>query len=211
MLTVYMSWCIRYAKMSTEEKKEWKKKRKQLLPLFIAQIMVSQILIVIIFYGGYLYRDFIPLPWGYNFDGFLKYSMRWCAIPFVLILTYAAMSCVAKRVTTSAANPLAGNEHLLQLEKNILTNTLEQTVIALLVIFALTAYLDYYQIRVVPLYVVTFVLGRILFIVGYKINIKLRSSGAVMNFSSIFYMLLWIAYCNLSHYWRSIGQPREAL
>ena len=174
--------------------KEWQKKRKQLLPAFIAQMLTALAVLVTIYYGGYYYCDFIPLPASNDFSSKLQFALQWSTFPFAVILFYTTLQVVYKRMTSLAANPLSGKEDNLQLEKNILTNTLEQTAIALILVLALTVYLEQAEMKLVPLHVVTFVVGRTLFIIGYKISPTFRSSGSLTNIGSTFLILGLIGY-----------------
>ncbi len=67
------------------------------------------------------------------------------------------------------------NNHFLQVEKNILTNTFEQIVLAFFIILALTVHLEDSKMKLVPIYILSFITGRVLFISGYKIGPKFRS------------------------------------
>ena len=174
---------------------EWKKKRNQVLPLLITQTLAALALLVIIYYGGYYYCDFIPLPQSDDFSSKLQFTLQWSAFPFAVILFYTILQVGNKRGSTPASNPLSGNEHYLQKEKNILANTLEQSTLAFFLLLALTVYLEQAEMKLVPLFVLSFVVGRILFIVGYKIHpLKFRACGISMNFGSTFLTLGLIGY-----------------
>ncbi len=83
----------------------------------------------------------------------------------------------------------SGNNHFLQVEKNILTNTFEQIVLAFFIILALTVHLEDSEMKLVPIYILSFITGRVLFISGYKIGPKFRSCGMLTNIVSTFLML----------------------
>lgn len=99
-----------------------------------------------------------------------------------------------KRGSTPAANPLSGNEKFLQVEKNILTNTLEQTTLAFFIVLSLTVYLDQPEMKIVPLFMTSFVVGRALFIFGYKIDPRFRSCGMILSLGSTLVMFGVIGY-----------------
>lgn len=183
--------------MSTKDKKadeEWQKERRKLMPLFFAQMLVSVVILVIVYYGGYFYCDYIPLPESNDFSSKLQFTLQWCAFPFAVILFYTIMQVGNKRGSSPASNPLSGNEHYVQLDKNILANTLEQTVLAFFLVLTLTVYLQQAEMKLVPLFVVSFVVGRVLFIAGYKISPKFRSCGVLTNFGSTFVVLAIVGY-----------------
>ncbi len=180
--------------MTPKEKEEWKATRKQLLPVFMVQLLTAIALLVTIFYGGYYHCNSISLPSSNEFSDKLQFSLRWCAFPFAVVLMFTIMGVSNKRGSTPAANPLSGNDHLLQVEKNILTNTLEQIVLAFFIILALTVYLEDSEMKLVPIYVLSFIAGRALFIGGYKIGPQFRSCGVLLNMGSTVLMLGVIGY-----------------
>ena len=73
------------------------------------------------------------------------------------------MFVARKRGSIPALNPLSGNEHFLLKEKNILANTVEQALVFLMLSLVLTTYLDPSEMKIIPLYSLQWVVGRILF------------------------------------------------
>ena len=100
----------------------------------------------------------------------------------------------AKRRYTDAENPLAGKEHLLQTEKNVLTNTVEQLIVFLLLVVTLTTYLEPSEMRIIPLYSLAFITGRVFFMIGYSISPKHRSYGILINIFLTFFFIGYIIY-----------------
>ena len=82
------------------------------------------------------------------------------------------------------------NEHLLQTEKNILMNTVEQLLCFLLLMLALTTYLEPEEMRIIPLHSLAFIVGRVCFAIGYSISPMYRSIGMSVNFYTNFISLL---------------------
>ena len=150
--------------------------------LYFLQFSISLITVATILYGGYYHCHSIPVPASDDFSEKLTYTLRYCAFPQAVFLLFAIMRVGFKRGSTRAINPLAGNEHLVQTEKNILMNTVEQLLCFLLLVFALTTYLEPEEMRIIPLYSLSFIVGRILFMIGYTINPKYRSVGMSINF-----------------------------
>ena len=105
----------------------------------------------------------------------------------------------AKRRYTDAENPLAGKEHLLQTEKNVLTNTVEQLHIFLLLVVTLTTYLEPSEMRIIPLYSLAFITGRVLFMIGYSISPRYRSVGMGTNFILSFFFIGYAIYLMYLH------------
>ena len=157
-----------------------------LLPVGVASVVLLTIL-----YGGYYHCHSIPIP---EPGEKLMYTLRYCAFPQAVFLLFAIMRVGSKRGSTRAINPLAGNEHLIQTEKNILMNTVEQLLCFLLLVFALTTYLEPEEMRIIPLYSLSFIVGRILFMIGYTINPKYRSFGIAINFFATFFFIGYTIY-----------------
>ena len=85
-------------------------------------------------------------------------------------------------------------EHHLQTEKNILTNTVEQLLGFLLTVLALITYLEPLEMRIIPLYSLVFIIGRILFTIGYTISPKCRSLGMLINIHAAFFFIGYTIY-----------------
>ena len=112
---------------------------------------------------------------------------------------FAIFRVGSKRGSTPALNPLSGNEHLLQTEKNVLMNTVEQLVCFLLFMLALTTYLEPLEMCIIPLLSVAFIVGRILFMVGYSFSPMHRSLGMSVNIFSNFFSIGYIIYLMYIH------------
>lgn len=152
------------------------------------------VIVVTILYAGYYYFHSIPVPKSNEFSEKLLYTLRYCTFPQAMFLMFAIFRVGRKRGSTPALNPLSGNEHLLQTEKNVLMNTVEQLLCFLLFMLVLTTYLEPLEMRIIPLLSVTFIVGRILFMVGYSFSPKHRLLGMSMNFFSNFFSIGYIIY-----------------
>ena len=84
--------------------------------------------------------------------------MTYCAFPQALFVILAIFNVIVKRIITApaAVDPLAGNEHLVQGEKNVLMNTVEQVLAVLLLVLTLTIYLEPLEMWIIPLFSLTF-------------------------------------------------------
>ena len=100
-----------------------------------------------------------------------------------------------KRALTAAIDPLSGNENIVQLDKNFLTNTLEQFVVAFAITLAVATYLDTpEELKLLPIYTFMFVTGRIAFRIGYGLSPWLRATGMACNFYSTILMFVVLVY-----------------
>ena len=148
---------------------------------------------IFILYGGYYHCPSLPVPASDDFSSKLVYTFR-CAFAPLVVLVVAVVMVGNMRRTTAAGNPLAGKDHLLQLQKNFLTNTLEQFVVFLVSTLVLITYLQGEEMRLVPLYAMTFFVGRVLFRIGYGIAYYYRTWGIMVNFFSSWFMIVQITY-----------------
>eukprot|EP00731_Ephydatia_muelleri_P030798 Em0022g312a len=151
-----------------------------------------------IFYGGYYYCDFIPVPASLDLATRLAFTLR-CLFPAVVVLAFFIVSVGMKRVSTGALNPLGNKEHLVQVHKNILTNTVEQFLVFAVCSLTLATYLETStEMKLIPLYTVAFVAGRVLFRIGYVISPQYRAFGMHLNFGSTGFVLAKVIYLQLT-------------
>ena len=174
-----------------ENAKEEKRGSRPPSPLLF---LVPLALTVTILYGGYYYCHSIPTPRSNEFGEKLLYAVRYCTFPQAVFLLVAIMRVGAKRGSTPAINPLAGKEHYLQTEKNVLINTVEQLLCFLLLVLTLTTYLEPSEMRIIPIYSFAFIVGRVLFMIGYSIDPQYRGAGVGINFMSSFFFIGYIIY-----------------
>ena len=100
----------------------------------------------------------------------------------VLALGWSIMAVGYGRAHSAAINPLSGNDHLIQLQKNFLSNTMEQLLVALLGLVVFASYVEEMKyMKLVPPFVVNFVIARILFRIGYGIHPDYRGFGFIMT------------------------------
>ncbi len=133
--------CMMDAREETveEAKLKWK---NNVLPVFLPQALLGILISTGVLYGGYYHCDCIPVPKSGGFQDKLVYYIRSCVFPSAVVLLLTIMNVANKRGGVGAANPLAGREHFIQVEKNILMNTMEQMLLFLTVSLALITYLD---------------------------------------------------------------------
>ena len=102
-----------------------------------------------------------------------------------------------KRRLSDAVNPLSGHENLFQVEKNYLTNTLEQLAIGLTLMLIIATYTENLQVlRLLLVYSIVFTIGRLLFRIGYRKShhCAYRETGMSMNYGSTFIMISIVTY-----------------
>ena len=171
--------------------------------LLATQASIAVVLVTSALYCGYYYGESIPVPKEpLDMTTNLAYTLR-CLFPLALVQFFFIARVGNIRFSSRAANPLSGNEHLVQLQKNISNNTLEQLVMFAMGILSLSTLLATQQeLRFVPILCSLFVVGRVLFAIGYSIQPRYRSTGMSMNI----YLLVFIiaAHLKLLYYDRGL-------
>lgn len=164
-----------------EETEKAYKPARSLVMLFYFQLLTSITILAVVFIGGYYLCDSIPVPSPMTLEYRYAYGLR-CSIPMAFFLLLTIWQTANRRGSTAAGNPLSGNEHLVQVLKNISTNTHEQAMIGVMLIMIAVTYCDTPEtIKIAPLYSLSFTIGRILFIIGYRIHPKYRSCGMLIS------------------------------
>ena len=154
--------------------------------------------VVATLYIGYYHCDFIPVPPSTDLIHRMAFTLQ-CTLPMVLVVLGAILMVTNKRTVTTAVDPLSDNDSILQLDKNFLSNTLEQFMVGFtLLLIASTVFETTEQLKLMPLYSFLFVFSRIAFRVGYGISPKHRVFGMSMNFQIVLYMLIYLFYLFLN-------------
>lgn len=102
-----------------------------------------------------------------DFSAKLQFTLRFQIIGVVWMI-FCMWSVIAKRFPSPAVNPMSGYEHLTEIPKNIMTNSLEQFVMSVLTQLSLLTYLDGDETKkIIPMLTTMFLVGRITFWAGY--------------------------------------------
>ena len=121
------------------------------------------------------------------------FTLKWHGLT-VATLYYMLEGVLGERAA-NAWNPMSketqGNTILLG---KILTNTVEQMLLFVTSTIILSTYLTSQQMRLIPIFVVTWTIGRLLFDFGYRIGPIHRSPGFGMTLIPSMFSLNLIAY-----------------
>ena len=135
---------------------------------------------------------YIPEPRILDMNGDrLAYAFRWSVIA-VLPLFFMIVAVANSRFLDEAIDPTLGKEDQKKIiNGRVADNTLQQFVLFLVGITALSVSVPIERISVIPAVAITFVIARIVFWIGYRIHPLYRAAG----FSSTTYMnlLMYIA------------------
>lgn len=164
------------------------------LGAFSGWIIVGILFSVLLIQGFIVVRlTDVPFRPGYvSIDDFiwkLEYTVRWSILPISWLIFYLHI-VATKRGFSTAANPLSGNEHIVEMNKNIFVNSIEQFVISFAAQISLITWIRGIDTQIIiPMVNILFVVGRVLFWLGYP---KGRSPGMVLT---MFPSLLMTVYC----------------
>ncbi|KAK3107023.1 hypothetical protein FSP39_005411 [Pinctada imbricata] len=137
----------------------------------------------------------IPVPAVDTLTARLVFTIRWQTLP-VLTLMAGIIHVANTRLQTSAIDPLSGRgEHLVGFYKRYIRNTQEQLSLHLIGQLALCTFVNLESMTLIPTFAFLFLIGRIVFWIGYKRNPLHRGTGFAMTF---FPTLLTILFCIIS-------------
>lgn len=126
-----------------------------------------------------------------TFPGRLEFTVKYWTLP-ILWLYVAYHLVIFGRVFTKAKNPLAGQEYHVQASKNILTNSIEQFILLTTSqVIALPFLSPDLTLKLIPLANVWYVVGRLLFWLGYP---KYRTFGMITTALSSSVAIWFAAY-----------------
>ena len=109
-------------------------------------------------------------------------------LPGLLAILISVLHVSLTRAFTLAVNPLSGNEHLVEVGNRVLQNTVEQYLLTAVNQLILATHVTEAHLRFIPLISVTFLIGRILFLVGYIRSPNYRGLGFNLSFLPVLAM-----------------------
>ena len=172
-----------------------RKETKTLSRALPLQIVVGLAILVGGLYGGYFHipDDTIPTPSSGELSIKMVYTLRCCLFP-ATFLGLAVLLTGRNRVKVGAINPLSGNEAAMELHKKRLTNTLEQTFMYVVMAVLLATLLEREEMKYIFLSMVIFLVGRVLFWVGYGIHPAYREAGTIVTYGMVLTSLILCTY-----------------
>jgi hypothetical protein len=127
----------------------------------------AAVICTIVFVTGYVFIP-SPIPHLVGASERLMYTLRLQA-PALWLIVAMAGAVALKRRTTSTINPLdAESRHLVEVDNNVLRNTVEQFLTNAGLQLILSTYLTPGTMHVIPTLAGMFVVGRVLFWAGYR-------------------------------------------
>lgn len=163
------------------------------LGAFLVQTLIALLVLGGGLYGGYYYAPdgIIPVPSTGEFWVKMAYTLR-CFLFLAFFLGFIVLLTGQQRVKVGATNPLSGNEGGMLLHKKRLQNSLEHTFIFIMISLLLTTLFHREEMIFIFLSTIVFLVGRILFWVGYGIHPYYRQAGIFITLG-LTYLHLYIS------------------
>jgi hypothetical protein len=134
-----------------------------------------------------------PVPTGER----VSYTLRLLAWPAVVLLSMIC-SCFRLFDTVEAEDPLAGAEsQRFRMNQRVLTNTLEQSAVFVLLVLALSTRLPPQHLKLVPIAVTIWCAGRLMFWGGYHVAPPWRAPGFDWTFYTSAVLAGWFVYTEI--------------
>ncbi|XP_038071784.1 transmembrane protein 79-like [Patiria miniata] len=166
---------------------------------FRKRVCVSAAFGVSLTYIAWVYAPF-AVPSDPNLTDRLVFTLRWLALsilPIFVGIQLVGTIRFANMDTAGVVTTTAYAEGLVRLRQRALQNTLEQTAMHVPLMLILGTYLDSNHLKLVPIIICLFVLGRIMYFIGYLFtgNHINRGFGFVLNMFPNIMVLVYCLYC----------------
>jgi hypothetical protein len=136
----------------------------------------------------------LPVPDGDDAAARLAFVAHWLLLPGLSL--FLGIAIVAKRrfFVADAIDGGPSKSRLIEIALRYNTNTVEQTVLAAIAWFGLCLALSHDMLKLIPAMAISFLLGRVLFFVGYLIAPVGRALGLGLTAYPTFAALIWLAW-----------------
>ena len=137
----------------------------------------------------------LPLPHGDDQVSRLAFAARWLLLPGLAL--FAGIAVVAKLrffVPDAMDGARDSQSRLLEITLRYNQNTLEQTVLAAIAWAGLALTLPHQMLTLIPAMAIVFIVGRLLFWIGYLITPVARALGLGLSAYPTFAALIWLAW-----------------
>ena len=127
----------------------------------------------------------------------LIWTLQFQIFPAFMLLA-GIVTVSFNRFIYNFTNPLVGGESTsMRVHQRYLSNTLEQTILFIVASLILSSFLDSHSIKLIPIFTILFVLGRIAFWWGYLQHPLNRSFGMAVTLYPTLIILFYDAFCLL--------------
>jgi MAPEG family len=136
----------------------------------------------------------LPTPDGADIATRLAFVARWLLLPgFALFFGIAAVAKQRFFVADAIDGEPETNNRFLDITLRYNRNTLEQVILAAIAWTGLALALPHAQLKLIPAMAIAFLVGRLLFWIGYMIAPMGRTFGLGLTFYPTVAALIWLA------------------
>ncbi|XP_038061704.1 transmembrane protein 79-like [Patiria miniata] len=150
----------------------------------------------------YVGMNYVPIdvPDLSNVSDRMVFACRWLVLSLLPLLccVFIVASTRFANIQTAGINPsLPRSEQIVGMKQRVLQNTLEQTVLHVAAVLALSTYLEGTSLKLVPISVFLFLCGRVTFYVGYLATdyTLYRAFGFSTTFFNNIMVIGYCLYC----------------
>ena len=136
----------------------------------------------------------LPLPDGDDTAARLAFVAHWMLLPGLALLFGIGLVANQRFFAADAIDGGPSESRLIQIALRYNLNTLEQVALAAIAWFGLALTLPHDQLKLVPAMAISFLVGRVLFFVGYLIAPTGRALGLGLTAYPSFAALIWLAF-----------------
>ncbi|XP_072015286.1 transmembrane protein 79-like [Amphiura filiformis] len=162
------------------------------------QIIISVPLLLAYFYVGYYYVP-ITVPVNPSMVDRMMFTLRWLPVEIIpTIIAILAVSTTRRynlRIAGDPRKPEQLNPPVLGVHVRFLANTVEQTLIHVPGLFAVASHVQPENLKLIPLIVIFFVIGRIVYWIGYSRHALQRALGFTLNMFPSIAMHGYAVFC----------------
>jgi hypothetical protein len=136
----------------------------------------------------------LPMPDGDDSAARLAFVAHWLPLPGLALLFGIGLVANQRFFVADAIDGGPSQSRLIQIALRYNTNTLEQIVLAAIAWVGLALALPHDQLKLIPAMAISFLVGRVLFFIGYMIAPTGRALGLGLTAYPSFVALVWLAF-----------------
>lgn len=136
----------------------------------------------------------LPLPDGDDTAARLAFVAHWLLLPGLCLFLGVAIVANQRFFVADAIDGGESKSRLIEIARRYNTNTVEQTLLAMIAWLGLALTLPHGTLKLIPAMAISFFVGRLLFFIGYLIAPVGRAFGLGLTAYPSFAALVWLAW-----------------
>ncbi len=135
----------------------------------------------------------LPVPDGDDTASRIAFVAHWLLLPGLALLFGIGLVANQRFFVADAIDGGPSSSSLIEITLRYNLNTLEQTALAAIAWLGLALVLSHEYLKLIPAMAISFLVGRILFFIGYLIAPTARALGLGLTAYPTFAALIWLA------------------